>query len=519
MKNKISENSKELSFIDFNNLEKYFIELDKKTIQVVCVINKKEVSDFWVKDIERKLDNLKLSLSENQISGKLTSAKIQEMLNNTIVIRKEIDRYEQIAFKLNPKMRMEVINLVKSDIDGRINDLNSRMDNTILIEKLKSVKIKKNKQDYLGAYVSYKDLQLEYPNNTDVISGIEESFNTLIKIYDYRMSQYELNENYDAAIKTVDSLVKLDIELVKKYSTKLDELRKRKFNLLSEKIEKLLAYKSVSGEQLKKYIVELKELKDVDSERFNKLNANSESRLLEYDIKLIKSDIYNKNYEKALSEIPLLKITYERSKKIESFEKEIDRKIYHHFKKELLQGRPRLYNLEPGLFAVIPPFDSKTNQNINYYNLNFNYSLGVYRRFGIKEKEETGKFQYSSVGIKFEYLDSKQSFNVNDSSAYGRNSSFVNPQLSLGIRKCLYLDLGYLVYSNNIKPSLYNGAISFYIPFGYFSLGLNVKYLTDFKQTNLIMPGAGIKLNFGFVKKFNSNDKNELRTTILKLKQ
>jgi hypothetical protein len=33
------------------------------------------------------------------------------------------------------------------------------------------------------------------------------------------------------------------------------------------------------------------------------------------------------------------------------------------------------------------------------------------------------------------------------------------------------------------------------------------------------MTGAGIKLNFGFKKKYNSEDKNEIQTSILKLKQ
>ena len=55
LKNKILGDLNELTSIDFNNLEKYFTESDRKTIQVVCVINQKEVSDFWVKDIERKL--------------------------------------------------------------------------------------------------------------------------------------------------------------------------------------------------------------------------------------------------------------------------------------------------------------------------------------------------------------------------------------------------------------------------------------------------------------------------------
>ena len=68
-------------------------------------------------------------------------------------------------------------------------------------------------------------------------------------------------------------------------------------------------------------------------------------------------------------------------------------------------------------------------------------------------------------------------------------------------------------------PNLYNGTFSFFIPFRYFSLGVSAKYLTDFKTNNTIITGAGLKFNLGFHKKYNSKDKEEIQTSILKLKQ
>ena len=519
LKNKISEKINELSLIDFNNLEKYFFESDKKAIKVVCIINKKEVSEYWVKDIERKLDNLKSSLSENQVSGQLTSSKIEEMLNNSKKVRKDIDLYEQIAFKLNPNMDMSSINLVKIDIDGRINDLNSRMDKTIVIEKIRNAQRKKNNQDFIGAYSSFKDLQMEYPNNTEVINGVEESYNTLIKIYDYRILQFEINENYESAIKTVDSLIKLDIDLLRKYESKLIVFRNKKFYNICDKIEKLLTYKSVSGEQLKNYMNELKNLKDIDPEKYEKLKSNSEKRLLEYDIKLIKSDVYNRNYTEALAKIPILKSTYSRSRSIESFEKKIDRTIYKKFKSDVLSIRPRLYNFEPGISLISSPYSLNSDLTKSQYNLNIQYSLGLYRRVNIKQKNKVGKFRYSTIGIKSDYLDSKIIFNSNDSLIYSKNNTFSNNQISIGIRKFLYLDFGYLYFINNTQTNLYNSTISIYLPLGYFSIGASTRYLTDFKQKNMIVASAGLKFNFGFVKKYNSDDKREIETSILKLKQ
>ena len=514
-----SEIPKELLLVDFNNTEKYFIELDKKYLKIVCLINRKEISVYWLEDIERKLDNLKSSLSESQISRELTSIKIQEMLSRTVNVRKEIELYEQIAFKLDPKINMENINYVKNDIDGRINDLNSRMDKTILINKLNNTLDKKSKQDYLGAYVAYKQLKLEYPGNTDVLEGLNETFVALIKTYDLKMAVFEDEGNYNEAIKTIESIIKLDIELLNKYSSKLEELRKKKFKITSDNIEKLLSYKTVSGEQLKNNLNELKEIRNIDIHRYNKIKADADKRLLDYEIKLIKSDVYNKNHKEALSKIPLLKINYERSRSIEVLEKQVDRKIYRHFKKELLQKRPRLYGLEPAIMLVSSPQSIDNINSLSMNNLNMNYSLGIYRRISIKPKNKEGRYKFSSIGLKLDYLDADITYNQNDSSLSLRNNTFINPQFSFGLRKCIYLDFGLIKFEDKTLPNLYNGTFSFFIPFRYFSLGVSAKYLTDFKTNNTIITGAGLKFNLGFHKKYNSKDKEEIQTSILKLKQ
>ena len=510
---------KDLKFVDFNNLEKIFIESDKKSLKIVCLINKEEISDYWLKDIERKLDNLKSSLSESQITRELTSNKIQEMLSKTVNTRKEIDLYEQIAFKLNPKINMENINLVKNDIDGRINDLISRMDKTILINKLNNALDKKSKQDYLVAYMAYKQLKLEYPGNTDVLEGLNETFGALIKTYDLKMAVYESEGNYNEAIKTIESIINLDIELLNKYSSKLEELRKNKFKITIDNIEKLLSYKTVSGEQLKNNLNELKEIRNIDIDRYHKIKADADKRLLDFDIKLIKSELYNKNYKVALSKIPLLKINYERSRSIEVLEKQVDRKIYRHFKNELLQKRPRLYGLEPAIMLVSSPQSIDNINSLSMNNLNMNYSFGIYRRISIKPKNKEGRYKFSSIGLKLDYLDADITYNQNDSSLSLRNNTLINPQFSFGLRKCLYLDFGLVKFEDKMLPNLYNGTFSFFIPFRYFSLGVSAKYLTDFKTKNTIITGAGLKINLGFHKNYNSRDKDEIQTSILKLKQ
>lgn len=520
LKSKISLelNDKEFDYIDFNNLEKYYVSFDRKTLISVCVINIKEVSEYWLKDIIREYDDLKKVLNDSQISGQLSSATIDEMLNTAKLTRIKLKRYEDFAFKLNPQIQMFEIELYKTDIVGKINELNNQLDKSIFNEKLKAAQQKLQSRNFYGAYASFKGLQWDYPNNAQVLNGLTESYNKLIDIYDKRITQLEQIDNYEGAMRTIDSLFKLDYDLEKEFTPRYVALKKKKFYSICNETEKLLSYKNISGEQLKMNMSQLKLLKDIDLNRYNKIKSNAESRLIDYDLKLIRSEVYNKNFTKALSEIPILKSTYEKSRKIEVFEKEIDHKIYNHFKNDLLRKRPNLYSIEPSVFMISPPSEISFIGS-NYYNLNLCYSVGLFRRFGFEAKNKVGHFKYSTIGFKFDYLDARKAYNPNDSSIYDRNNSFLNAQLSMGFRNFVYLDLGYLAYENVLSPSLYTGGVSLYLPLGSLSLGVNAKYLTDFMNTNTIIAGAGIKFNLGLKKKFNSNDRDEIETSIMKLKQ
>lgn len=508
----------EYDFISFNNLENYNTIFDKKSVSTVCVINRKSVSEVWLKDMIRKYDELKRSLNLDQVTGKLTSETIDAMLNNARIKWTELKRYEDIAFKLNPQLQLFEIELYKTDILGKINELNNLMDDSIFNDKLKVAQSKLQKRDVYGAYADFKILIWNYPNKSQVISGMSDAHQMLVDIYDKKITKFEQAENYDAGLKTIDSLFRLDYDLEKEFTPRYNEIKKLKFNSICLNTEKILSYKTVSGEQLKSNLTQLKVMKDIDIDRYTKIKEAAEERLIDYDLKILRSYVYNKNFTKALSEIPNVKLAYEKSRKIEAFEKEMDKKIYHHFKQNILKQRPNLYSIESSLSVMSPPSDIDFLDS-NYYNLNLMYSLGVYRRLGIKQKVNRNGFKYTTLGVKLDYLSTEQTFNPNDTTIYNRNNSFINPQLSLGLRNALYIDLGYLAYDKFFEPSLYTGSIGLFIPLGNLGIGINAKYLTDFSQTQMIMGGASIKLNFGIKKKFNSSDKMEIQTSILKLKQ
>jgi hypothetical protein len=64
----------------------------------------------------------------------------------------------------------------------------------------------------------------------------------------------------------------------------------------------------------------------------------------------------------------------------------------------------------------------------------------------------------------------------------------------------------------------FTGALSLYIPINFMSIGITSKYITDFSGITNFSVGYGMKLNLGFSKKFTSEDKKEIQTKIMKIK-
>jgi hypothetical protein len=51
------------------------------------------------------------------------------------------------------------------------------------------------------------------------------------------------------------------------------------------------------------------------------------------------------------------------------------------------------------------------------------------------------------------------------------------------------------------------------------SFGVTGKYISDFVKGHTLMLGGSIKINLGLIKKFKKNEKEEIQTKILLLKQ
>ena len=298
-------------------------------------------------------------------------------------------------------------------------------------------------------------------------------------------------------------------------------------NKIINQIEKLLLYKEKSPNQLRSLMTDLKFCLGEENQVYNQLNIRVNGNLLPIDIKLVKSDIYNKRFIEGAKKVPKLKLQYSYNEEITKLEKFVDKKIFSSYKKNVLRKKPSYMSIEPS-FSL-----STSEQKIDGFNkVNTSiiypiFGIAVYGKFNQKSKSESiskaTRYSYSQVGIKIEYRDSKTilfSESQTNSNVY---DDYGTIQLSLLIRKCLGIDLGILNYRDNgqllISNQQYTGALSLFIPIHFISFGVSSKLITDLKSDHSIQFALGTKINIGFFKLFTKADREEINTKIMLLKE
>ena len=77
-----------------------------------------------------------------------------------------------------------------------------------------------------------------------------------------------------------------------------------KFNEISSQIDKLLKYKEKSPSQLRGLLADLKSISKGMEAPYNQMKIRVDGHILDVDIKLVRSDIYNDKFDIALMRVP-----------------------------------------------------------------------------------------------------------------------------------------------------------------------------------------------------------------------
>lgn len=294
----------------------------------------------------------------------------------------------------------------------------------------------------------------------------------------------------------------------------------KEFNKITEEIENLLRYKEKSPSQLHELMGKLEALKSENEKAFDQLKLRVDAYLLPIEIQMIRSDIFNKEYKEAVLKTKNLKINYAYKKEIGDVEDYLDRKLYRFHKNKIQAHKPSWFSIEP---SVALYSKEKTLSNLNSIsNLTPVYSFGIYSKFNNKKKISTQtktNFSFSQFGVKLDFRDKNFTFFEDSSNMVVKN--YFNPQLSILLRKTIGLDFGIIDPLNkNVVEKLYSISGSIYLPIKIISIGVNAKFLTDFKSTEpLVQLGTTFKFNLGFYKSFKRRESEEVKSQVIKFKE
>lgn len=530
--------------IEYWGLLEYKMRLKGNNGELVDVltINKQELGSRIIQRIKKQYRDINLSLSLKEGATLENTNQVKSIFQDVEKRLIAISVEEELLLKVAPNLiekDYEIV-MLKETISKSKNELRSLFDiqkRSLELEEANQLYIESR---YLEAFKRYRDMNLLY-NELEFQQGMQKTVEKIQETYESKLKDYVSKKNYRNALLTLDTLERSGSEITQMFEERSTQIKVDYFNSLAVVIDNLLSHSTKSTiSQINSYMTAMRPYAEVTPKTYAKFTDYSNRILplmLETDIAEINSYGYKNDFASALRKMQEIKTKYPQNKKIEQLEEKLVSKAYTTKKDAFLANRPRIISIEPGYNLISPEVNLDALGDSKIANFNPVYHLGIYRRFGFKQKESSdensakSRFGYSQIGMKVEYLDINKTYFFTDSLSSDKNAyparSYTNLSLSLLLGKTLGLDLGYLTYNpqENTLTSVskttqangfYTGGLVFYIPFGGFSLGVGSKVISDFKSYNRAQFSFNFKFNFGALKKFTQDDKDEIKNEINK---
>ncbi len=531
--------------IEFWGLLEYKMGLKGMNDELVDVltVNKQELGSRILQRIKKQYRDINLSLSLKEDASLENTNQVKSIFQDVEKRLSSIGIEEELLLKVAPNLieKDSEIEMLKETISKSKNQLRSLFDvqkRSLELEEANQLYIRGR---YLEAYKRYQDLNLLY-NELEFQQGMQKTLEKIQETYETRIKNFTSRKDYRNALQTIDTLERSGTQIAQLFDERGTQVKVEYFNSLAVVVDNILSHSTKSNiGQLTTYMSAMRPYSEVTPKTHAKF-ADYSNRvvplMLETDMAEINSYLYKNNFSSGLRKMQEIKTKYPQNKKIEQLEEKLISKAYTTKKDALLANRPRIISIEPGYNLISPEVNLDVLGESKIANFNPVYHLGIYRRFGFKQKESLDenstktRFGYSQIGMKVEYLDINKTYLIADSLSSDKNAyparSYTNLSLSLLLGKTLGLDLGYLTYnpqqntltnvSNSTQPNgFYTGGVVFYIPFGGFSLGVGSKVISDLKSYNRAQFSFNFKFNFGALKKFTQDDKDEIKNEINKL--
>ena len=518
-----------------NSTDEFYIDKRNKKIKGVIYIRKEDMAKTYFSIILEELATAKEMVNKGAYG--ITDEQKGQIIRNVDGKITQIDTDKMILSLISDNDSRDLKDVVDNNY-SELQQLYSRLkmgynsDRDKVKQLLVEAKRDYNNNDFQAAIRKLDECLIYDALNTDAIALKNEYVSAYLSQLSVELDKNEGTENYEVALPLIDRIVKLDNRLAEKYKIKRLELSDKRFRQLADQIKARIRIKDLNT--CIDLLNDLDPYSYIDVSEYNKLKNEIDDLKIEKSIREIEIMVSNKDFYNAISKCNEMLKLYPKEFHFEDIASNISEEIYIMKKKEILDSRPTRYLAELNFSLSNPPawvYDNETGinesivKNIDLSHLLSNIQFGLYRKIGIKPSAfstaDKPKFTYSEIGIRAGMLDFSNYSSSADDQNYIVPNYLVQLEASVIISRIVMfnagvaidpVDLNSIDLQNNTK--YVTSSLGIRIPFGPVSLSTTISGYSNFNQFTRAYLSAGLSLNVGFSKRFNSKDSHSIKMQV-----
>lgn len=536
----LRESSHSASAALMGKRDDFYIDKQTKSIYGLIYVKKSELAKGYYSSISNKINLLegKIDLAKN---NSIDNSQLKEYNNENKIIQSELEIYS-IIISGTDKNLIDKYNKMYTSL-SKLNSIHGNDSGRIEALIIEADKMYQNQDSFENIIDKLDEALLYDSSNVKVLDKKKYYTQKWVSKLSLSLNSKEINKEYSEAISILDKLIVVDINNEPVYKEKQKNIIELYYNETIEKIKSLIKNNSIYESQ--NLINQVSKYSYVNVESYNKVKLEFDKIIIENSIRNIENLIYEKNYEQAAIVCKNSLQTYPDNKQLKNlFDKNLDL-IQQKKKEELKEMRPTRYVIELNysmshLPELIQNNTSNESTKFDFSNIDISkpiayYQLGLYRKIKIiKSKNNSkSKFSYSQIGIKGGYMDLSthyfQNITGSQTTTFLYNpSKLIQIEASYILRRFFQFNIGVI---NETLPEIntdlsvkskqnnyFCSTIGFRIPFGFIHLTTDLTGFTDGKETVKLYAKAGISINIGLSKRYNSQDKKYIENEVLNLK-
>jgi len=523
---------------------RYQDEIGEKRLYGLIAVVKK---DF----IDQNFTKLKFDLSmlsdklDNVLEGSNSNSRVnQKKYNEFMVDKNNLYSLIEVQNTLDPE---RIINDLEfqakvKELDNKLNSLLSNIESDDFQEALVKAKNLLYQNDpeleyngFRNAITEYDLLIVKYPGNSTITDAKQEALDYIENKFYPKVSSNDFLE----ALNSIKLLGQIDQSFIIKYDEQKMQLVKLAFESYMEKADKSLANKDFIN--AKAIIKKVEEYKYYNSARYDALLTLIDERIFMQRIYEIDLLISTKDYVEAYRiGIETKKEFYTRNlSALNDREAQVVNYLTAQKVDEVKRKRPFMYQFQMGAGLISNFYDIQSNSDIANYQVqtaSTTYEFGLYHKIGIRENVlDNGKDRSTAnaIGFKVSVWVPNQSYSFATSSTTPLNgglyfkSNIIEPQLSFFTMKLFNLNFGKILGDIIDKDAnmVLNSQLEFYTltfglrpKIGNLMLNLNAKLISDLSNKNYVTANASVVLGLNFARRFKKFEYDQIRNTVLRIK-